>query len=114
MNHRAGKAFGESTPKGFHSKAQGSATGRQTCRRTLGGAVKRKPTLKGLHLRKVRRISADFTDDADQREEDLKRIERFAGCESAAHLFIFICEICGICGCLLLELDAQQSATHSG
>jgi hypothetical protein len=109
-----GLGIGKTTPKGFHSQAQGSATGRQTCRRTLGWIVINTPTLKGLHLRKVRQISADFADDADKREEDLKHIERFTGCESERDLSFFICEIGGICGCLLPKLGAKRCATLSG
>jgi hypothetical protein len=71
-------------------------------------------TLKGLHLRIVRQVSADFADDADKREEDLKHIERFTECEPEPDLFFFICEIGGICGCLLLEPGAKQCATLSG
>jgi hypothetical protein len=104
-----GLAIGKSTPQGFYSKAQGSATGRQTCRRTLGGIVINTPTLKGLHLRNVRPISADFADDADKTEEYLKHIKRFAGCESERDLFFSICEICDICGCLLLGLRTPNS-----
>jgi hypothetical protein len=55
-----GLGFGISTPEGFHSKAQGSATGRQTCRRTLGGARKNTSTLKGLHRRNVRQVIRRF------------------------------------------------------
>jgi hypothetical protein len=37
-----------------------------------------------------------------KREEYLERIEQFTEFESEAALFFSICEICGICGCLLL------------
>jgi hypothetical protein len=71
-------------------------------------------TLKGLHLRNVRQGSADFADDADQREDDLKRLEQFTECEPKPDLFFFICEIGGICGCLLPKLGAKRCATLSG
>jgi hypothetical protein len=62
----------------------------------------------------VIQVSADFADDAAQTEEDLKHIEGFTECEPEPDLFFFICEICGICGCLFLELGVKQCATLSG
>jgi hypothetical protein len=76
-------------------------------------------------------ISADFTDDADKREKDLKRIERSTGCESelssffvsvksatsADVFFFFFFRGCGDCPVFLLlvfSILSQESRAPSG
>jgi hypothetical protein len=104
----------KSTPEGFHSKAQGSATGRQTCRRTLGGIAIKTPTLKGLHLRKVRQISADFADDADKSEEDLKCIKRFTAGQSKPDLLFLSAKSVASADVFCWNWAHKQCATLSG